>query len=86
MLEQTFLEWKHTKTDFEAHLKWQHAECLPLSADTLKNTREAAIRDSRVCVRRRSAELIRELKETVVMWRCALLIARWSPTEPATNN
>jgi hypothetical protein len=51
MLDQTFLEWKHTKTDFEAHLKWRHEECLPLSADTLKNTREA-IRDSRECVRR----------------------------------
>ena len=49
MLDQTFLGWKHTKTDFEAHLKWQHEECLPLSADTLKKTREA-IRDSRECV------------------------------------
>ena len=85
MLDQTFLGWKHTKTDFEAHLKWQHEECLPLSTDTLKKTREA-IRDSRECVRRRSDELIRELKETVVMWRCALLIARWSPTDPATHN
>ena len=85
MLDQTLLAWKHTKTDFEAHLKWQHEECLPLSADSLKNTREA-IRDSRECVRRRSEELIRELKETVVMWRGALLIARWSPTEPETNN
>jgi hypothetical protein len=85
MLNQTFLGWKHTKTNIEAHNKWQHEECLPLSADTLKNTREA-IRDSRECVRRRSDELIRELKETVAMWRCALLIARWSPTVPATHN
>ena len=85
MLDQTFLEWKHTKTDFEAHLKWQHAECLPLSADTLKNTREA-IRNSRECVRQRSDELIHELKETVAMWRSALLIARWSPIDPATHN
>ena len=66
MLDQTFLEWRHTKTDFEAHLKWQHQECLPLSTDTLKKTREA-IRDSRECVRRRTDELIRELKEIVVM-------------------
>jgi hypothetical protein len=85
MLDQPFLAWKHTKTDFEAHLKWQHAECLPSSTDTLKSTREA-IRDSRECIRRRSDELIRDLKETVVMWRCALLIARWSPTDPATQN
>jgi hypothetical protein len=85
MLDQTFLEWKHTKTDFEAHLKWPHTECSPLSTDTLKSTREA-IRDSRECVRRRSDELIRELKETVVMWRYALLITRWGPTDPATNN
>ena len=58
---------------------------MPLSADTLKNTREA-IRDSRECVRRRSDELIRKLKETVVMWRSVLLIARWSPIDPATHN
>ena len=57
MLDQTFLGWKHTKTDFEAHLKCRHEECLPLSADTLKNTREA-IKDSRECVRRRSDELL----------------------------
>jgi hypothetical protein len=85
MLDQTFLGWTHTKTDFETRLKWRREECLLLSADTLKNIREA-IRDSRECVRRRSDELIRELKETVVMWRCALLIARWSPTDPATHN
>jgi len=85
MLDQTVLAWKHTKTDCEAHLKWQHEECLPLSTDTLKKTREA-IRDSRECVRRRSDERIRELKETAVMWRRVLLIARWSPTDPATHN
>jgi hypothetical protein len=85
MLDQTFLGWKHTKTDFEAHLKWRREECLPLCADTLKNTREA-IRDSREYVRRRSDELICELRETVVMWRWTLLIARWSPKDPATHN
>jgi hypothetical protein len=85
MLDQTFLGWKHTKTDFEAHLKWQHEDCLPLCADTVKNTREA-IRDSREYVRRRSDEVIRELKETVVMWRWTLLFARWIPKDPATHN